>query len=257
MVALCLAAPAAMADPGFLTLDRMDFESRAGGEFSYISVDANDVTSLRFDLHGHYVVPSGFGGYAALPISYLEIGNNSETAIGNIELGGIFVPHMASPNFSLVLHGGVTLPTAGDSADSIVTNAVAIVARITDVALIIPEGFTLRLGASPLFRSGMFFGRIDGGLDLNLSAQGDNADPLVRFNLGGGLDLGTVSLTGEFAILISTEDNLNDNTATTLGVGVRGHAGKVQPYGGIVVPLDDEYENIDFVVTLGLDVALN
>src|SRR6185503_15647670 len=157
---------AAGAEPGFIQMDRQDQYSRFGLEAAYLVLDdpLDDVTSLRFDVHGQYVMPGGFGFYGAMPITHASADGGSGTGIGDIEVGGIFIPRMSNPDLTLVVHGGVTVPIASEDGDDLLANALGIAARPTDLVQIIPKGLTLRLGISPIFRSGQLFGRIDGGL---------------------------------------------------------------------------------------------
>jgi hypothetical protein len=257
-LALCLVAGEAAADPGFLTLDRQDGQSRFGGELTYLILDDSiDATSVRLDLHGHYMTPQGFGFYGDFPISYLSGEGDSATGIGNIELGGIFMPRIANPSFTLAVHAGVTLPTASDDLDPAVANAAAIGGRMVDLALIIPGGLSVRLGLSPMFHSGQFFGRLDAGIDLNLSRTGDGTvDPLIHVNAGVGVDFGTASLTGELINIISTDSDIADRSVSVIGLAVRGVAGSVRPYAGISVPLDSDDTLSDAAITAGIEGVL-
>ena len=86
-LALVLASTPAAAD-GFLTLDRGDGESRGGVEASWAQLDPGFGDSLnvfRFDGHGHYVPPSGLGGYAAMSIAYGSNDAGSGTGIADAE----------------------------------------------------------------------------------------------------------------------------------------------------------------------------
>jgi hypothetical protein len=237
-LAIVLAAPPAAAE-GFLTLDRGDGESRAGAELSYLTYDnpfLDDITVLRFEGHGHYVSPSGLGGYGAMQISYGWNDDESGTGIADAELGMLYVRRM-NPSTELVFRAGLTLPTGNgdDDVNDLLVNVFGATARITDTIQAIPEGVTLRLAASPVFKQGQFFARI---------------------NLGAGVDLGAAAITGEIANLISTDGDLDDQTSSSFALAVRGKAGGVQPYAGVVLPLGDEYEGVDFVLTAGVDASL-
>jgi hypothetical protein len=259
-LALVLASTPAAAQ-GFLSLDRGDRESRGGFEVSYLSFDTgigDDLNVFRFDGHGQYLSPSGLGGYAAMSIAYGSNDGESGTGIADAEVGVLYVRGM-NPTTDLVVRGGITLPTGNgdDDFNDLIVNAIGTTARITDTVQILPEGITLRLAVSPVIRSGQFFARFDGGLDVNIdNASPNEPDPLLRLNAGAGMDLGGVALTAELANVISTDGDLDDQTSSALAIGVRARAGGVQPYGGIVLPLGDEYDGVDFVLTAGLDVAL-
>jgi hypothetical protein len=258
--AAALGTATAVAEPGFIQMDRQDQSSTFGVEAAYLVVD--DVTAFRFDLHGQYVMNGGFGFYGAFPLAVADGDGDTGFGIGNVELGGIFLPRMTNPSFQLVLHGGVTLPTATTADDlddlpDLAANLIGAEARMTDLVQVIPRGVTLRLGASPIFRSGQLFGRIDGGLDLNLDNDGDdNADPLIRINLGGGYDFGAGALVAEMINVISTDSDAANQVLNAFSVGFRASTGSLRPYAGLTFPLDGDDFTSDFAITGGLESAI-
>lgn len=250
---------AAAAEPGFLAMDRQDGQSRVGGEFSYFLLDdaIDNVTAVKFEVHGQYVLGSGLGFYGALPITYASGDGGSGTGIGDLELGAIFDPHLTDPALAVPVHAGVTLPTGSNDLDDAVANLIGIAHRLTDATLATPEGFTVRVGASPTYHRGQFFGRLDGGIDINLSRSGSGTnDPIIHVNLGAGLDLGGVALSGELVNFVSTDSDLSDQATSELVVGARGATGNLRPYGGVVIPLDSNDVAADVVFTVGLDAVL-
>ncbi len=261
---LMLASGTAAAGP-FVNIDRQDDTSRAGGELTYLVVDDDgilndDITLLRFDAHGQYIDPaSGAGGYLTVPIGYGSGNGESETALGDIEVGGIYNIKTAT-DVSIVLHGGLLLPTASDENDSAAIGALSSYLRAHDFYQFIPKGTTLRLAASPMIKSGKVFARLDVGVDLNIdSADDDNADPGIHFNAGVGFWAGeTVALTGELSTMTISDDNEgDDDSIANLAFGARFFAGSVAPYLGLIFPLDDDVSDfIDFGITVGLDAAL-
>src|SRR5690349_590733 len=194
-VLVATAALSAAAEPGFVQLDRQDSISRFGGEVAFLNTDDGvDATSFRFDVHGQYVLSGGFGFYGALPITYASGNGESGTGIGDAEVGGIFIPRMANPNFQLVVHGGLTLPIGSDSINDIAANILGTMARPTDAVQITPEGMTLRAAASGKIRMNQIFFGFDGGIDINLARSGDGTnDPIIRLNGAVGFDGGNFS----------------------------------------------------------------
>lgn len=249
----------------FVNINRHDVTSMAGGEVTYVDLDgANDTTLLRFDLHGQYVDPGmGVGGYASVPIAHANGDNDSETVLGNLEVGGIFVPKLSNPELRVVLHGGLTLPTAPD-ADNLGAAFVGVFAgyaRIHDLYQTIPKGTTVRLGVSPIYSAGQLIARLDAGVDINLDSadQMDEADPAVHFNLGVGFwatpEMAVMAELSTLTIFDDT-DNDDDSVANAI-VGGRFYAGSVQPYVGIIIPLDDDVsEFMNLGLTLGLDAKI-
>jgi hypothetical protein len=251
--------------PGFSTIDRPDATSRAGLELSYLMPDddvVGDPVSWRLDLHGQYVSKTlGVGGYLSVPISYGSFdipvfGEQSATAIGDVEVGAMYVRQLGA-QAGIVLRGGLMLPTAGDEGDETLASATARLSRITDSPMAIPEGTTLRLAVSPMFRSGNVYGRIDAGIDINVSNANDvDYDPALRLNAAlGVLAANTFALSGELSLYAPTDDNAD--SLTNFAIAGRYAKGNVNPYLAIVIPLDDDVSDaMDFALTVGLDAKL-
>lgn len=191
-------APRAATDSaGFATLLRQDARSRAGAELAWLHA----ADAFRFDVHGHYVDPStGAGGYLQLPITYISSsaadGTDTDVGLGNVEVGGIYVPDMIS-DLGVVLRAGVTLPTSTGDEDAA---ANATLLRPLDLAAVIEDGVTVRGSVSTLVRNGDFVARMDVGIDVNVySATDHDTLTLFDFGLGAGVDLERVALTAELA----------------------------------------------------------
>jgi hypothetical protein len=251
--------------PGFVQIDRYDATSVAGGDLTYVSLDGigEDVTVMRFQLGGRYVDPaSQFGGYVNLPITYASGDGDSLTAIGNIELGGLMLPRIGDSSTAMVVHGGITLPTGSDGEDAF-ANLFGAFARPQDIYLALPKATTVRLGLSPMFRNGNVFGRADLGIDINLDVdgEGDEADPLMRLNVGVGVDLGSVAVMGELSNLYvfndDEGDSIGDKMINVFALSARFNAGSAMPYASLLVPLDDDSSDvIDLALTLGVEARL-
>jgi hypothetical protein len=97
--------------PVMATMDRVTDHNDINFSLGYVVFDDDLVdVGLRFDLGGQYLTPAGFGGYGQVPISYISGNDESDTAIGNFELGGLYVLRVA-PGSKVVLRGGLSLPT--------------------------------------------------------------------------------------------------------------------------------------------------
>jgi hypothetical protein len=255
------AAPDASHSPGFVTIERFDSVSRAGLDVSYVNVNTSqDVTLLASNLHGQYITPSGAGGYLQLPVSYATgsgIGTtDSVTALGDLELGGIYVTPIG--RHKLALHAGLTLPTASDDLDKYATSIIGLIgSRLTDFYDALPKGTSIRLGASPLIRSGQLFARIDFGIDANLDNSGSSSfDSFLHFNGGLGFDLGTAAIMGEITNLYSTSNN--GGWLNTVALSARFKAGDISPYAALIIPLDDDTQQfVDLSFTGGLELMLH
>jgi hypothetical protein len=253
--------------PDMATLDRGDGITRLGLDFgaAFVDDDLGEATgadaALRFELFGQYVSRQGLGFYGALPISHLLSDVEDETALGNLEVGGLYV--IESPAVSFVFRGGLALPTADDEA-GVFANFLGVWSRLTDLALVVPDTTYVRLSFSPLYHAGGVFLRADIGLDLAVQS-GDEAllepENLFRLNVGGGVDLGTVALMAELVNIASTEtlgddDGDDEDFAHTFAVTARFMGGSLQPSLTFAIPIDDFGRDvIDFILGAGLQVA--
>ena len=230
--------------PGFVTLLRQDLNSRVGGDMTYLRIngDASGML-LRFDLHGHYVDPvSGLGAYGQLPITWISPDSNGRTALGGIEVGGIYVPKLSAPDLGVVFRAGITLPTVTDE-NAGYTALLATLLRPSDVMTMMYRSSTLRLAASPMLRSGQFFARGDFGLDINVYNDGEGTEnPALIVGGGAGADLGGVAIMGEISMLAITGDG--GDTVSSAALSVRGSAGSVQPYGALLIPVDNDVRRV-------------
>jgi hypothetical protein len=268
LVALAAGAGPALAQrmPDMATLDRGDGISRLGLDFGAAFVDeeaGDDNAALRFDFFGQFVTHQGFGVYGTLPLSRALVDGEDESAIGNIDVGGLYV--IESPTLSLVFRGGVALPTADDDVDGFLTNYFATWTRLTDAALAIPNVTYLRLGFSPLFHANRLFLRADVGFDLAVAedddATGFEPGNLFRINVGGGFDLGSVALMAELVSLATTEDfdefsEEEEDFIHTFAVSARFMGEMLQPYATFGMPVDTYgLDTVDFFFGAGLQVA--
>lgn len=262
IMALVVLVPAvAAADPDhFVTMDRQDDSSRAGLEVSKLFYPdngiANGISGLRFDLHGQYMTPNAIGVYMTAPIGHVSGNNESYTSLGDLEVGGIFIPQLSSSNMKLVLHAGITLPTQSKDTNNLLASAFTMPARLTDYYLLVPEGFSLRAGISPIIKSGQVFFRADLGFDANLSAaSGSDAKNVIKANAGMGVDLQVASVMVESVNLYVSGNNggwVNEGA-----VSARFDGGSVYPYAALVFALDDESQSLmDEALTVGLEGRL-
>jgi hypothetical protein len=271
VVFLALSTGAALAQPmagspTFATMDRQDGESKIGGSLGWSFFDddvlapGEDLTAIRFDVYGHYVGESGLGGYGVLPLSWVFADDDDESAIGNLEGGAVYVIRSGPNDF--VLRGGLTLPTADDGTGAF-ANLLSTWPRLTDVAHAFPETFWLRLSASPILRAGQFVFRFDGGIDVALSSDGEEPDPFLRLNVGGGIDTGSFVLLGELVNLTTLGDDDDDVSGDdedfihTAAISARFRAGAVEPGIALGFPLDEDVRDfLDFFIIAGLQGSI-
>jgi hypothetical protein len=239
---------------GFSNLDRPSYDSMVGLDLGFGFIEFDDGESLRMDLHGQYLIDGGVGVYGMVPLSRLFVDVpffDNSMALGNLEAGAFYLA--PAGGIDLVLRGGVALPTADSNLTGITTNAIAHSVRITDAALAYPDTTWLRLSGSPMLTSGDFFLRMDIGLDVPVRTDVD-ADPLVRFNVGGGFDLDRLSLMGELALLFDTDGD--DYVASALTA--RFHGRQFEPGLSIIVPINDDLRDVlDLGLLFSMQVRLD
>ena len=243
-----------------MTLDRMDSQTRVGIQVGWTKIDAlslSDGFVMRFEPYAQVMLPGQpVGFYGHLPLTHLFNFNGSDgTGIGNLELGGFFLP---MHNSDVILRAGLALSTASDSGDGLIANLIAPpLDRLTDLLLIAPNYTTGRLSVSTLQRTGDFFFRADGGFDLVIDkpAAASNApNVFFRANVAGGYRVQEVDLTVELvniaAVNGSTVSGLDNRFLHTLALGVR-TLGENQIHFGTVFGLDEITRGDYWVLSLG------
>jgi hypothetical protein len=255
--------PDAIFDP--LTMDHHTPVSTLDVDFAYVAYEEPpnvDVTVMGFAVHGQYVTRRGAGGYLSLPFSYLDINDlgpivtdDSELALGNLELGGLWSKYF-DPHAAVVLHAGIALPTA--SNDGIATaQALASSPRYGDLVQRVPDSTWFRIGVSPMGRAGTLFWRADVGLDLALDEHSSNLSPVFRINVGGGIDLKSAHLLVEFVTNV-VDNGSADEVASTIAFGARFLSGNLRPGVGVILPVDfsGQLFDPDFAITASLAARL-
>jgi hypothetical protein len=111
----------------------------------------------------------------------------------------------------------------------------------------LPSTTMLKLGASPVIRSGAVFARLDLGFDWVLDSKSMAADKVLHFDLGVGADLGLVAvmLESENATLFDRgvrgvmDVPLNRLTLDALAISVRMNRRSLSPYLALIFPVHD------------------
>jgi hypothetical protein len=259
-------AQAPFFDP--ISMDRFTPDTTIGVDFGFEVFDEpgnSDLSVIGVTLGGHFVSrATGFGGYVTLPLSYVSVedlfgvNNKSDLMLGNIEGGGMFAKWLG-PETALVFHGGFALPTADNDALLAGLQDLANSPRYADFVLRDPNSTWLRLGLSPMGRSGNFLWRADVGIDLAL--DDDNANefqysPVLHLSLGGGIDLGSAVLMAELVNLLI--DSPGDDSSSTLSLGARFGTGNVSPGIALILPLGEDVVEVDeeFAIAASLAIRL-
>jgi hypothetical protein len=263
----------------FHTMDRQSPMTTFGISVGYEAWDSDPALSLgdainaivSVDVAGQYVTESGAGGYLTIPLSYVSsddygfppfvVEGDSEVAVGNVELGGLFAGRLGK-NADMVFHGGIALPTADDDGVGGALGPLAAGTRYSDLVDRVPNSTWLRAGFSPMGRANIFFWRADLGVDLMIDDQdGDAVDisPVIRVDVAAGVDIGQADFTAELVTNITNPENdMADETASTLALGARFAAGNTtQPGFCLILPVGfDDYDQFDFAVVASVTVRV-
>src|SRR5262249_46820940 len=148
------------------------------------------------------------------------------------ELGAIFAPALPVAGAKVIVHAGLALPT-GSTGTGEGANVVGAISRVDDLYLAVPEGFSVRIGASPVYAAGNWFARVDLGLDANIS-QDQSQDPatILRINAGVGFRLANFAATAELVNLHDTRSSATggDDWIDVAALSARMQLGTVTPY---------------------------
>ncbi len=244
--------------PDMATLDRGDGISKLGVDVGLSFVEFPYDLALRLELYGQYVARSGLGIYGSLPLTSSfgapsddedpvppDAIPNDATALGNLEAGGLYVITQ-SKMLSYVFRLGLSLPTATDGRDESATLFSGVFPRFTD-GVNTSGVWYARLGFSPLLYVDKLFLRFDLGFDIAL----EDTAHVLRFNLGGGVDLGVVALSLELCNSVSFIDDSNE-LDDVLAFTVRFMGERFQPYLAIGAPIDELGDAVSFFIAGGL-----
>jgi len=251
-------APLDQAIPGFATLDRSRSDTRLISSLGFTRTEdfgGDAANAVRLDLYGQYVWPQGYGGYAAIPIAFLNTPDDNETAISSFEVGGLYLPRgMSVP---VILRGGFVLGNAGYS--DFLTNGVAAYGRFTDLITGMPDTVALRGSASAMMRSGNLFFRGDAGIDLPISEpDGMDVSSIGRINGGAGFISGEIAVTAELVNVINIEaDDDDERFVHFAALGARYLASNLNPSLHVSLPLDESGRDlISFIVIASIEYKI-
>lgn len=257
---LLVAAPAGAQEeaPTLASMDRVGDHSRLGLDAAYTSfAEADllgDLSTLRFDLYGRYVHPSGGGFAASLPFTAAWADEDSDYQIGNASVFGLY--NVGRGPVRVFTRAGVVLPTADGEEGG--TNLLGGLGRLGDFSTGLPETTSLVFAVSPQIRSGRFFTRADLGVDFAVDQpeEQDDFGPLVHVSAAAGVDTGPVDVSAELVNEFNLGED-DDEALHNLGFTACYTGGQVRPHIGFVVPFgSDITELVDFVVLAGISGSI-
>ncbi len=216
--------------------------------------------ALNTDFFGQAVFgPAGV--YVGLPIySVFPEQGDSDTALGNLELGGIY--HAGFGVMGLTVRLGVVVPTSPpvDSGGHI-NRSLASHARLTDIVQTLPDAITIRLGVSPQVDAfGFLFARADVGVDIVVSTEDRDTKTLFRGNVAVGAGVGIFKVALELVNLGDVGSNskadISDQFHHQLAMTLSFTPPIVHPFISFITPLDDAMIGELYVISLGAKAVL-
>ncbi|MEJ7598802.1 MAG: hypothetical protein WKG01_12920 [Kofleriaceae bacterium] len=222
---LLLASPMASAQPASVQTHLPNLLSTAPGgtadlglDYSNFEVDLfDDVTLIAVNAHAQYLSPGGFGGYLRIPFAYASGNDESETELGNLELGGLYAIR-SSAQLDILLRAAVAVDTSSDEGVLLVPYA-NFLPRLGDAAVTGLDTTWLRLGGQLRFSSNAL--RVGGGLGLDVPADGDNADGIITLAGSIGFEQGGFGAAAGLVFSQSLDDD-DGGDDSLLGLNVTG-----------------------------------
>lgn len=256
LIVAALAAPAAAQSVPQAPLPNQ-LPTNAGGtvdlRFDYSSFDVflfEDITFVAFNAHVQYLTPGGFGGYFGVPFVYASANDESETEIGNLQLGGLYALR-ASPEMDILLRGGFAVDTASEDGELLVPFG-NILPRLSEYPTSGVDTTWFRLGGQLRFSSGNV--RIGGTLGFDVPVDNDEADGDAIMHLGGSIGFeqpGSFDVSFGMLLLQGLNDDDDNDDDNLVGLNIMGGTAigaTARLYAAIGINLEDEVDGFSFGV---------
>ena len=198
---------------------------------------------FALNLHGQYISPSGFGAYLALPMALYGEADLDEAALGNLELGGLYVIRRGA--FEAYLRTGLSLEQTSTEADGVGVVVANAVPRLADM-LVAGLGTSWgRAGSGMRLKIGPVAVGSSAGVDFPLGSteEGDEMDNVLHLSGSIGIAQPRFGLAVGVTMLqplASAEDN--ESLVGLEATGDVAVGGKVRLYGAFGLSLDEEAE---------------
>jgi len=254
LAALTMAPGIASADQ-FALMDRVEGGTSAEVTLGAIIFEDVDGIVLKNDYHLQIGLDE-FGVYAFIPTTHLIGEGSNYTAIGNIEAG--LVGQSEFSGFSLSYRFGVSAPTAGGSADTVI-NLFGALADPGNLTAGMTDILGIRSSVSPEIDLGPVFVRADVGTDvlIGVGDASDNVEILLRVNAAAGIDLGAVQIAAESVnVFVLTESG--SDPLSSFGVTAAFGIDEATIFAGLSIPLSQglaSVESTPVVVSSGVRVG--
>jgi hypothetical protein len=251
LVVLLFLIPPTLAEAQFLTLNRNGAGNAVELSTDLVLVNSGENSLLRTDLFAQMMMSPNFGQYVSLPFTKgFDLRYGDSTSLGNLEMGLLIATSVGPIELSFRL--GALLPTGTSSDQSIYyASAGRVNNRMSYTHDALAGG---RFDITARYSSGRFFAQGDVGVDIHGRMAGDVGGQAffgVRANFAVGLLLGLLQMTLE-SVNYGEEDIGSGEMRFThsLATGVRFALPHIQPYAGVIVPIDDDHRKT-VVLTIG------
>ena len=260
--------PLTMSDPSGLSSIGLEFQLTRWTEPRVPPIEA-DLQSLTFDLFADIRVAPHWVLIARLPVTQASIDGDPLAedccgfGLGNFTAGvrGLWASVFGSgargvAGFELSL----SLPTASDDGEGGVSAAAASFARLPhDPGRYAPSTTTLRFTGLSQYYTKLFLLQCELGLQLFLyddDIPGDSNDLGLRVAIGAGIRATyKLAILLELNSLIFVSDRSNDDTFTSVDVGLRYGSGRAIFGARLYFPIDDPLRAFD-MFGVGIDAGL-
>jgi len=212
-------------------------------DYVHLSESDNAPTIFALKLHGQYVAPQGIGGYLSLPVAYVSDDGESDSYVGNIELGGLYM--FRGANVDAYARVGAALDVgANDEIDTFVLPIVSLTAHPADA---VTTGFGsswLRAGGGARFTSGALVLGGSLGVDVPIgdSEFVENLDNLLNLSVAVGLTQPGFGVAVGFTVVELLGEGDNDSLKTVQVTGDFEIAPQMRLYGVLGANFDDDSE---------------
>lgn len=248
LVLLADARPAAAQMSPFVMGD-LSSNSWVGGEIGAGVIDADDTSIIHLAPAVDWALNPRTKIFGRLPLARAENDFFDGSGLGNVTVGGRMLwPTPGSAN-TWSAYASVSLPTASDNGDSGTAMAITSYYDLPhDAGWWAPNTSTARVGGDFGFEQPSFFFQAELGLHFLFIDNQDDA-LLLKYGLGGGVRVGgSMAIVGElsgYSDALDDETFGNEDTVTSLDLGLRWR-GESMTFGGrLYIPLDEFYRDDD------------
>ena len=170
-----------------------------------------DVTLLSLAFHVQHLTPSGAGGYLSVPLAYIssEGPDDSETEIGNLELGGLYA-FRGGAGLDAYARVGFAINTASDLGTLLVPVA-NLAPRPTDAFTTGFDSNWLRAGGGVRARSGSLVYGGSASIDVPIDAEDDIDAVLLALAGSAGISEPGFGLTAGLSLLQTIGSDNDEN----------------------------------------------